>query len=128
IVTVRPTGPCALLGEGAPKQTSHDAQRRIIPRIACEDFIGPSVPGSSGLLCLSSRQIRVVQLAGVKARALAPQHGRDIEALKQRLDIRGGWKTADQPIGEAVTDTAGYPHLQSGHLAAGPAQHRRAAT
>jgi hypothetical protein len=46
IVTVMRTGLCAMLGEGPPKQASHVAQTRIIPRIACEDFIGPSVPGS----------------------------------------------------------------------------------
>src|SRR5258708_40357816 len=90
-------------------------------------LLGPSVRGSSGLLCLSGRQIRVVQLAGVKARALAPQHGRDIEALKQRLEMRVGWKACEQPIDEAVREADGCPELQCGRIAAGLAQPRRAA-
>src|SRR5258706_4999920 len=79
-----------------------------------------------GLLCLCGRQIRAVQLAGVEARALAAQHGRDIEALKQRLKMRLWWRACEQPIDEAVRETDCCPQLQRGVIAAGLAQQRRA--
>src|SRR5260370_36360874 len=72
-----------------------------------------------GLLCLCGRQIRVLQLAGVEARTLAAKHGRDIQALQQRLKTRLRCRTCEQPIDEAIGDTDGRPELQSGAIATG---------
>src|SRR5215470_1450838 len=80
----------------------------------------------SGLLFLCGRRIRLVRLASVEARALAAEHGCDIEALKRRLEMHVGWSARERPVDEAVGHAGGRSELQPGVIGTRLAEQWRA--